>query len=362
MKKISTVFLIIIFFSASFVSAQLGPKIKFDSKKHDYGTIKEDDGPVKCTFRFTNTGDLPLKLTNVRPSCGCTTSDWSKDEIQPGKKGFISAVYDPKNRPGPFNKAISVETNDNKQQRVILFISGKVTPRKKTLVDFYPVKAGNLRFKTNHLAFMNIKNGSTKTDTMKLYNVWDSTMTIKLTNVPEFITYKIIPEKLKPKQLGIIVMTYDTKKKNDFGLNFDRFSMETNDAINKNKPLTVSAKIVEDFSTLTQKEIENAPKIKFDAREYNFGTAKQGDVVEHSFTFTNLGKDDLKIRKVTANAGCTVKNKGKSIVKSGEKSQIDVVINTNGRVGKLHKTITIITNDPRQPSIILNMIGTLLSE
>ena len=64
--------------------------------------------------------------------------------------------------------------------------------------------------------FMEIKSGSVKTDTMKLYNVWDSTMTIKLLNVPEFLSYEVIPKELKPKQEGIILITYDTKKKNEF--------------------------------------------------------------------------------------------------------------------------------------------------
>ncbi len=362
MKILSTILLITIFSSVSFVSAQLGPSIKFATEKYDFKTIKEDDGPAKCNFHFTNVGDQPLKLTGVRPGCGCTTSDWTKEEVQPGKKGFISATYNPKNRPGPFHKAISVETNDPKHPRIILFIAGDVTPRKKTTIDFYPVKAGNLRFKTNHLAFMDIKKGSVKTDTMKLYNIWDSTMTIKLVNVPEFITYEIIPKKLKPKQEGIILMTYDSKKKNDLGLNFDRFSMVTNDAINKTKPLTVSAKIVEDFTNLSPEQLELSPKIKFESREYNFGTIKQGDGVEHSFFYTNLGKEDLNVRKVTPNAGCNIKSKGKSILRNGEKSEIVVVINTKGHIGKIHKTITVISNDPLQPSITLNIFGTLVSD
>jgi len=362
MKKLNIVFLITIFVTINMVSAQLGPSIKFDTEKHDFKTIKEESGPAKCNFRFTNVGDQPLKLTSVKPGCGCTSSDWTKEEVQPGKKGFISATYDPKNRPGHFNKAISVETNDAKHQRLILFISGNVTPRKKTTVDYYPVKAGNLRFKTNHLAFMDIEKGSTKTDTMKLYNVWDSSMSIKLINVPEFIAYEIIPKTLKPKQEGVIIMTYDTKKKEDFGLIFDRFSMETNDAINKTKPITVSAKIVEDYTGLTAEQLEMAPQIKFDSKEHHFGTVNQGDPVEHSFYYTNLGKEDLNIRKVTPNAGCSIKSKGKSVLKNGEKGRIDVVVYTKGKSGKIHKTITIISNDPREPSIILNLIGEIITD
>lgn len=361
--KISGLFLISLFFYTPFIlRAQGGPSIEFETKKYDYGTIKEEAGPAKCTFHFKNVGDAPLKLTNVKPGCGCTTSDWTKEEIKPGKKGFITAVYDPRNRPGHFNKAISVETNDPNQTRIILFISGNVTPRPKTTEDFYPVKVGNLRFKTNHLAFMEINKGSSKTDTLKLYNVWDKNMKIKLVNVPVFITYKIIPEELKPRQEGIILMTYDTKKKKDYGLLFDRFSMETNDEINKIKPINVSARIVEDFSILTGQQRENAPKIKFDSRDFNFGSVKQGEIIKHSFMLTNLGEEDLIIRKVTPNAGCIIETQPKQTIKKGEKTSIDVIINTRERIGKIHKTVTVISNDPENPTIMLSLFGSLIKE
>lgn len=362
MKKSAFLIIISIFITTVSIIAQTGPSIEFDTKTYDYKDIKEDGGPAKCTFRFTNIGDAPLKLTTVRPGCGCTTSDWTKDEIMPGKKGFISAVYDPMNRPGPFNKAISVETNDPRQERIILFIKGNVLPRQKTTEDFYPVKVGNLRFKTNHLAFMDIKSGSSKTDTLKLYNTWGKTMTIKLIDVPPFISYEIKPKELMPKEEGIILMTYDTKKKKDFGLLFDKFTMETNDEINQTKPINVSAKIVENFANLSEEELAKAPKIKVASKEYNFGSVKQGEIIEHKFMLTNLGETDLEIRKVTPNAGCTIKNQPKSIIKKGEMSSIDVTINTRGGAGKIHKTVTVITNDPLQPTTILNIYGALIHE
>ncbi|MFC2111469.1 DUF1573 domain-containing protein, partial [Bacteroidota bacterium] len=85
---ISVLFAVIIFIGAS---AQ--PKVKFSKKVHDFGTIQEIDGKVKCVFEFTNIGDSELKLTNVRSSCGCTAPDWTKTPIPVGGKGFVSAEY-----------------------------------------------------------------------------------------------------------------------------------------------------------------------------------------------------------------------------------------------------------------------------
>ena len=66
-----------------------------------------------------------IQILTVKPSCGCTTPDWSKKEVKPGKEGFIVAEYNPKGRPGVFRKSLSVVTSDNK--RSVIFIKGKVS-------------------------------------------------------------------------------------------------------------------------------------------------------------------------------------------------------------------------------------------
>ena len=81
------------------------PKINFLNYEHDFGEIEEDGGSVSHTFEFANEGTSPLVILSVKPSCGCTTPNWSKDPIKPGGKGFIIAQYDPKGRPGVFRKS-----------------------------------------------------------------------------------------------------------------------------------------------------------------------------------------------------------------------------------------------------------------
>jgi hypothetical protein len=83
--------------------------ISFTSNVYDYGTI-EQGGNGDCEFVFTNKGNSPLLLTNVRASCGCTTPNWTREPIQPGKEGVIKVKYDT-NRIGAFNKTITVNSN-----------------------------------------------------------------------------------------------------------------------------------------------------------------------------------------------------------------------------------------------------------
>ena len=100
------------------------PEIVFETPEYNFGDIQENKGRVSHKFSFTNNGKESIRILTVKPSCGCTTPNWSKDEIKPGKKGFIIAEYNPKGRPGVFRKSLSVITNDNR--RSLIFIKGKV--------------------------------------------------------------------------------------------------------------------------------------------------------------------------------------------------------------------------------------------
>ena len=73
---------------------------------------------------FKNTGKEPLIITNAAASCGCTTPEWTKEPILPGKKGFVKATYNAASM-GSFNKAVNVSSNA-KKANVTLYIKGEV--------------------------------------------------------------------------------------------------------------------------------------------------------------------------------------------------------------------------------------------
>ena len=86
------------------------PKIKFVEIAHDFGNIKEGT-QASYEFKFTNTGNAPLVLESVQASCGCTTPEWSKESIAPGKSGKVIATFNSSGRPGTFTKTITVKYN-----------------------------------------------------------------------------------------------------------------------------------------------------------------------------------------------------------------------------------------------------------
>lgn len=101
-------------------------KIVFETLVHDFSDI-EVKGDGTCAFKFKNEGNLPLVLSNVKASCGCTTPSWTKDPILPNKTGEIKVKYDTR-RIGAFAKSITV-TSNAETPSVRLQIKGVVKPK-----------------------------------------------------------------------------------------------------------------------------------------------------------------------------------------------------------------------------------------
>jgi hypothetical protein len=126
MKKIFA--MLVVLFIALGVNAQTSandtmPVIKFEKIEHNFGKIKEGT-LATYSFLFENTGKTPLILSTVQASCGCTTPEWPKEPIMPGKKATIKAAYNSYGRPGAFHKVITVKSNAGAD--IILSIKGEV--------------------------------------------------------------------------------------------------------------------------------------------------------------------------------------------------------------------------------------------
>jgi hypothetical protein len=162
----------------------------------------------------------------------------------------------------------------------------------------YPAKSGHLRFFQQNFSFNNVYITEIKTDTVKMYNEWNQIMTIAIGDLPAYLTAKAIPAQLKPQQKGVIIVSYDGSKRNDWGFVGDRFTLNTNDSVEPQKTIGISAFITEDFTKITPEQLKVAPVIKFDTTTVDFGTIKEGDTIKAIFVFKNLGDSLLRIRKV----------------------------------------------------------------
>lgn len=106
-------------------------KIEFKTDVIDYGTIEKGSNGVRI-FEFTNTGDAPLIISNVKSTCGCTVPKKPDGPIMPGQTGEISVKYDT-NRVNPIRKTITV-TSNAETPTIALKIKGLIIDSSKTSV------------------------------------------------------------------------------------------------------------------------------------------------------------------------------------------------------------------------------------
>ncbi len=104
-------------------------QITFDHTSFDFKDLYQGE-KAEHVFKFTNTGNTPLILSNVLTTCGCTAPEWPKDPISPGGEGTIKIVFDSSTKMGRQNKIITVRSN-SRSGDFRLRISAMVLPPKK---------------------------------------------------------------------------------------------------------------------------------------------------------------------------------------------------------------------------------------
>lgn len=352
MKRL--IFAVLAVLSTATMIAQ--PKLQLQTTRHDFGTMKEDGGRKTFDFVFVNTGDSVLLVTRAVPSCGCTTPEWTRTPVPPKGTGYIRAIFDPMNMPGPFRKNITIHSNA-KPTPVVLFIEGNVTPREPTIEDQYRWPLGGLRFESQHLAFTTVKKTEKRIRVMPVINTSDKPITIGFEGLPAHLSMKANPETLKPGQKGLIEGTFDGTKNPGWGSVNDLVRIKMNGEVDNTGFLYITASLAEDFSSMTREQIANAPSMKLVNNEFDIGKMQVNLTKEVEFKFTNTGKSDLIIRNIRATCGCTALQQGKSVVGPGETSSIKAVFSSGANPGMQHKNIYVYTNDPKSSEVVLTIKG-----
>jgi hypothetical protein len=112
--------------TASEIDEPVGPltTVRFEETRYDYGTVEQGE-KVIYVFKFQNTGSEPLVLSDVRPSCGCTTPKWTREPVAPGEDGEIHVEFDTKGKSGQQTKTVTVTANTD-PSKTVLTVAGEV--------------------------------------------------------------------------------------------------------------------------------------------------------------------------------------------------------------------------------------------
>ena len=164
-------FAVVAFAAAHSVQAQ--GVLTFETESYDFGSIAEGEKPT-YTFRFTNTGDEAITVTDVRPSCGCTVPSYSTETVAPGEMGEIMVEYDSEGRPGDFNKTIAVQADGAADGSTTLRITGTVIPANIR----NGVVQGGVVFDADLHTFNDLHEGERAAHTFRMQNTGELPLTI----------------------------------------------------------------------------------------------------------------------------------------------------------------------------------------
>lgn len=225
-------FILLIVCSSISVAQLLNPKLVLQQNEYDFGDIIKGE-KVTHVFVLSNSGGGLLKISSVRPSCGCTAAMPEKNELGPGESTNLTVTFNSSGRNGKQKKLIRIETNDPDNPQQIITIKGNV------------VLEGEIK--------------------------------------------------------------------------------------------------------------EATPLLNFSETQYDFGKIAEGKVVEHTFKFQNNGKAVLKISDIKTSCGCTAALVSNEKIEPGEEGTLKVELDTKNRKGKMSRTITITSNDPKEPKKVLTV-------
>lgn len=250
------------------------PIITPENDTHDFGTVWV--GPnLKHTFKITNTGQEVLKITKVKPSCGCTTAGPYPKEIAPGETGEFSFTMNSQKLRGNFQKNVSIESNDPVTPKIRLRLKGEV----KRYVEISPSTAN----------FGRITDQEPRTRELTITNNTDKPL--ELTMKPgrnENYSYELI-EKEPGKRYALRVTAKPPFKE---GRLSDSVQLTTN--VDQQKNLTIRA-----IGTVPPRlEVQPSSVIVNKSRSRS---RTAGSPITRVLRYTNYGKTPAKLLSATTN-------------------------------------------------------------
>ena len=220
--------------------------ITFEKDMHDFGSVPEGTMATH-EFKFKNTGNQPVVIANVQASCGCTTPDWTKTPVMPGKSGIVKAMYSSAGRPGVFNKTVTVTSNASVPS-VVLSIKGDVVNKEQAKASMTPAQlAQSPRMVLDRTAhdFGKIESGQQPVAKFTVKNPGKQPLELgMITSACNCVGYKSVPPVIKPGQSAVVELLYAQRQTGQMS---DVATLSSND-LNGDVKITLKANIVRDLN------------------------------------------------------------------------------------------------------------------
>lgn len=332
------------------------PHFTSNTETQDFGQI-EWKHPVTAEYVITNTGNEPLVLSEVEPDCACTVAQWTKTPIAPGEKGIVNVTFDAEAL-GHFHKSVAIYCNA-RPNLIRLNLKGVVVREVKDFTRTHPFLIGQIRIDHDEIDFPDVQHGDKPVMHIGVVNLSDRPYEPVLMHLPPYLTAEAEPTVLQTGEKGDIKLTLNSERLADYGLTqasvyLSRFS---GDKVSEESEIPVTVVLLPDFSNLTETERLNAPAIRLSATDIDLSQilAKKKKA-KQDITVTNTGRSPLQISKLQVFHPAVGVDLKKTVLQPGESTRLRVtVVKRNIGKKRRHLRLLMITNDPMQPKVEINI-------
>lgn len=317
----------------------------------DIGTVLQEKGEVISEFFFVNKADFPIFIQEIITDCGCTTASYTTDTLSLDKIGSVKISYEPTGRSGAFSKMIIVKTNIDSEGDS-LFLEGYNLPYPENVESHYSSNIGGVGLHSTTVNMGNVFNNEPKVKQVDIFNYKNHPIMLNgvQTDAPEHVQVKFVPNVIPSQSRGLISLSYDAAKLNDFGFFEDSLKIVLMGKEQLPVPLKMIAAVHEYFEPIPLSEAEYLPKLVLSEHEVDLNRISANMPVSKIITLTNEGAKPLNIRKVVANCDCLTFSLQKEDLAPGEKADLVFTFDPKGRRGIDYKTLTLFSNDPLTPT------------
>lgn len=344
MKKlmISVAAAVMLPFAACLAQTAEDSPLLLDAVEYDFGKINEADGIVEHTFSILNRSDHQVRIDHVYTSCGCTTTSYSTDFLDPGEITAFTVAFNPAGTEGRVFREIEIFTEHRKScDRISLMAD--VTPAPIGIEQMYPIElTGGVRTAVRRIPFGYQAHGKTAQKSMILANASDKTVKLEASVSGKMLTAEC-PLSLEPGMTESVVLTYSIPQ-GVYGTVFDTIWVSV-DGVRSSVPVVANAICTDDFSLQ-----KSNPKLTLNPSFKDFGEVARKKKFTQVFTLGNEGDADLIVRAVEVAEGTVTDLKAGTVIRPGDSVKVSVTIKSSDKPDTLVTgSINAITNDPVRP-------------
>lgn len=339
-------------------------EIRWLDKDYDFGLMKEIAGPRTGRSHFVNLGPDTVSIIYVRPSCGCTRADYTKDPVAPGDTATVSYTYDPAMRPGKFLKSVKVELSDG--ERHTIKISGNVLGTPESLGVMYPVDAGAMRLTDSVVNAGETVMGHTPVYFVNAYSLSPDTIAPRLRAASPALNVKTSSPTAGPGDLITFSLDFDSRRYGQYGPVVIPLDFTTTARSDKSEPSEPSdsqatiyfrAFVLPDAEMLRAHRNGASPAASLPSAPIHLGTDLSG-TVGGEITIDNTGTGPLHILCAAPESDAVVFGKIPKEIKPGKSGRLKFKLDASSLPpGPFRLDIDIITDDPDHPHHRLNLTG-----